>query len=125
MLINARYKENWKNSSNCETQLLQFNLNHCMYTEPKIRNHVKFIPTINAHLLSLFSPTVLHIIQGPDSEILDSLSGILLLNATDVTMNIFNKTFRNSISSHGKFLIISKPHFEINSKQILPLTLDT
>lgn len=95
-----------------------------MYTEPKISNHVEFIPTINAHLLSLFSPTVLHI-QGPDSEILDSLSGILLLNATDVTMNIFNKTFRNSISSHGKMLIISKPHFEINSKQILPLTLDT
>lgn len=119
------YQNDLEVGSSCENQILSLHLEHCIFTELNITNHVEFVPMLNAYLLSLFNPTVLHI-QGKEGEILDYLSGILLLNATDVTLKIFNKTFRNSISSYGKMLMIPSPNnFTILPNQILPIVLDT
>uniref|UniRef100_A0A8D9A6X8 Uncharacterized protein n=1 Tax=Cacopsylla melanoneura TaxID=428564 RepID=A0A8D9A6X8_9HEMI len=80
---------------------------------------------LNAYLLSLFKPTVIHV-QGLHEEILDFVSGTLLLNATDVTLKIFNQTFKNSVSSTGKTLVISSPHnFSISPNQVSPIAIDS
>lgn len=119
------YQKNLELGSSCENQILSLNLEHCIFTELHITNQVEFVPMLNSYLLSLFKPTVLHI-QGSQGEILDYLSGILLLNATDITLKIFNNTYRNSISSNGKMLTIPSPkNFTILPNQISPIVIDT
>lgn len=119
------YQNDLELGNSCENHILSLHLEHCIFTKLNIKNQIEFVPLLNAYLISLFNPSVIHI-QGPEGEILDYLSGILLLNATDVTLKIFNKTYRNSISSQGKMLMIPSPdNFTIEPNQISPIAIDT
>uniref|UniRef100_A0A8D9A414 Uncharacterized protein n=1 Tax=Cacopsylla melanoneura TaxID=428564 RepID=A0A8D9A414_9HEMI len=71
------YRSDLETSSPCEQKLLSLKFNQCIFKELRISNHVEFIPMLNAYLLSLFKPTVIHV-QGLHEEILDFVSGTLL-----------------------------------------------